>query len=117
MEPTTTITIDLEANLPPARTYFRATDVAPRLETDENGAPVITCTNGESYRASWGASWCRTTIEHQDENLVVLRVKWNNKHAFCQGQFYFFVRDPRKGWRKTNKTGAKKYIEAAGLDI
>jgi len=108
-----TIAIEFNAFLPPRATYFRASDVSPELATREDGSLVIRCCNGESYRASWGASWCRTRLVHQSENLVILFVKWSNKHAFG-AQEYYFVRDPKKGWRRTNKTGARKYLQAVG---
>ena len=101
-------TVNLNAFLVPASTYFRATDASPELVDGE-----IRCSNGRSYSASWGSSYSQSTITHCSDDLIVVRVKWGNKHAFGTQDYYFIA--TAKGWKRTTKTGAKKQLVAAGL--
>lgn len=101
--------INLNAFTAPASTYFRATDVSPELVDGE-----IRCSNGTSYSASWGRSYSTSTVIHQSEALVVIRVKWSNKHAWGE-QDYYFIPASSTGWKRTTKTGARRNIAAAGL--
>jgi hypothetical protein len=100
-------TIILNAFLVPASTYFRASDASPEVSADGS---EIRCSNGTSYSASWGRSYSQSTIVHRSDDLIVIRVKWSNKHAWGE-QDYYFVPGAR-GWKRTNKTGAKKQLAA-----
>jgi hypothetical protein len=100
--------INLNAFKAPAATYFRATDVSPEIVDGE-----IRCSNGTSYSASWGSSYSKSTVIHQSAALVVIRVKWSNKHSYGEQDYYFIP--ARNGWKKTTKTGARAQLAAAGL--
>lgn len=104
----TTPSINLNAFTAPASTYFRATDVSPELDNNE-----IRCSNGTSYSASWGSSYSRSTVTYQSDDLIVVSVKWSNKHAWGEQDYYFIP--AKAGWKKTTKTGARAQIAAAGL--
>lgn len=101
-------TIALNAFRVPSATYFRATDASPELVDG-----VIRCSNGTSYSASWGSSYSRSTVTHTSDDLIVVSVKWSNKHAWGEQDYYFIP--ARGGWKQTNKTGAKKQLAVAGL--
>lgn len=106
----TTPSINLNAFRAPASTYFRASDVSPELVDNE-----IRCSNGTSYSASWGSSYSNSTIVHKSEALIVIRVKWGNKHAWGT-QDYYFIPDRKGNWKKqTTKTGARAQLAAAGI--
>jgi hypothetical protein len=105
---TTAPAINLNAFTAPSSTYFRASDVSPEIRDGE-----IICSNGTSYTASWGSSYSRSTVTHQSESLIVVSVKWSNKHAWGEQDYYFIA--TAKGWKRTTKTGAKAQLTAAGL--
>ena len=104
-----TPSINLNAFRAPASTYFRASDVSPEITGDE-----IRCSNGTSYSASWGSSYSASTIAHKSDDLIVIRVKWGNKHAWGTQDYYFIP--ARGGWKRTTKTGARAQLAAAGLN-
>lgn len=104
-----TPSINLNAFRAPASTYFRATDVSPELVDNE-----IRCSNGTSYCASWGRSYSNTTVIYKSEGLIVIRVKWGNKHAWGTQDYYFIP--AKNGWKQTNKTGVRAQLAAAGLN-
>lgn len=100
-------TINLNAFRAPAGTYFRASDVSPELVNGE-----IRCSNGTSYSASWGSSYSRSTVAHQGDDLIIITVKWSNKHAWGEQDYYFV---PAKGgWKRVTKAGARKQLAAIG---
>lgn len=107
-ETTTAPTINLTAFRAPAGTYFRASDVSPEIKDGE-----VRCSNGTSYSASWGSSYSKSTVIHQSAELVVIRVKWSNKHAWGEQDYYFIP--SRNGWKRTTKLGARKQLAAAGI--
>lgn len=104
-------TITLNAFLAPASTYFCASDVSPEISEDGS---EIRCSNGTSYKASWGSSYSQSTIAHRSDNLIIISVKWGNKHAWGS-QDYYFIPGKNGVWKRTTKTGAKKQLTALGL--
>lgn len=104
---TTAPSINLNAFRAPAATYFRASDVSPVLKDGE-----IRCSNGTSYSAGWGSSYSRSTVTHQSDDLIIISVKWGNKHAWGEQDYYFVP--TRGGWKRTTKTGARAQLAAIG---
>lgn len=102
---TTQPTITLNAFRAPASTYFRASDVSPELVEND-----IRCSNGTSYSASWGSSYSRSTVTHKSDDLIIITVKWGNKHAWGEQDYYFIP--TKTGWKRTTKTGAKQQLAA-----
>jgi len=104
----TTPAINLAAFKAPASTYFRASDVSPEIVDGE-----IRCSNGTSYSAGWGRSYSESRATHQSATLIIISVKWSNKHAWGE-QDYYFIPTRVGGWKRTTKTGAKAQLAAAG---
>jgi hypothetical protein len=108
---TTRPSINLNAFKGPASTYFRATDASPELSADGS---EIRCSNGTSYSAGWGSSYSRSTVAHASDALIVVSVKWSNKHSWGE-QDYYFIATKSGAWKRTTKTGARAQLAAAGL--
>lgn len=87
-------------------TYFRTSDVTPRVEDGE-----LVIANGVGYSASWGKSQVRSQVTALDASVVKVEVTGWHKHTVSPvGGNFYFVNENGNWVRRTANHKAVKAV-------
>lgn len=87
-------------NVPDA-TYFKLSDVAPKIEGN-----VIALTEGRGTSRSWGRPHCESAVVVETSEFVAVHVGFTHEHRGGQGWFYFSQTEKgpeRRIWRQLSQ--------------